>query len=283
MESKIMVFALFSLLLLSSSVLAAPNIVASNVKTGVSGNNIITTMTITNTGDHMLPISTGTTSGTWLIEMQVRPKGLLPLYVFPQNVCDITHPENVHIKFALATGMTENIALQSSNLPFGEYDVYLISRDKCHAAFPEGNKPVPPFPNFVFQGTFGIATGIQQPIITVPSSIPICGNLRCDIGENQLSCPTDCGSVGGVPVIVPGPAPVPLPIITQPVTCPPNPTSCSYGFDTSQQGSCIVYTCKPSPSVPPSPPTPPLGDLNVLYIFIIGSLLIGIAVVLLRR
>ena len=71
---------------------------------------------------------------TYILEMQVRPKGLLPLaFVSDQLACDSDHPENVHKEFRLSAGEQETIELEVSEtvLDEGEYDVYFMTRHKC--------------------------------------------------------------------------------------------------------------------------------------------------------
>ena len=65
-----------------------------------------------------------------IIELQVRPHGLLPLFVGSQKTCGPQYPENVHRDFVLIPGEKEKITL-TSTVQDGKYDLYLITVSKC--------------------------------------------------------------------------------------------------------------------------------------------------------
>ena len=328
MESKIIIFTLFSLLLLGSSVLAAPNIVASNVM--ITANDVLdrieASVRLTNVGDSMGGVS-------WILEMQVRPQGLGPLFIFPQDACDPNFPSNVHVKFNLGAGESQTAALSASVTP-SKYDVYFVSRDKCWAESPQGNTPVSPYPSVAFMGTYAITSGagdIIPPPPPPPSTLPNIQFIdlpQVSVDGNKITTRMRIKNIGGdMPkmwLIEMQPRPkgqLPLTIFPQNVCDANFPENVHQKFQlrageednialsgTVRNGEYDIYLvsrdkCYAEPpignnpvqpypatsfitsasvgAVPPPPPPP--DDLNIFYIFMIGSLLIGIAIVLLRR
>jgi len=121
-------------------------------ETKVVGNQIITTLSIKNTGTNM--------ASPWLIEQQPRPKGQLPLQIYSQEVCDPTnHPENVNVRFQLQSN-EENTVTLTSTVSDGCYDVYLLSRDKCCNEVPVGNTRVPPYPYSALVKTIAVGNAV---------------------------------------------------------------------------------------------------------------------------
>ncbi|MBW3002603.1 hypothetical protein KY338_05585 [Candidatus Woesearchaeota archaeon] len=92
----------------------------------VDGDVVVGEATFKNVGSDMY--------GTYIFEMQVRPKGMKPLSIVSTEpaTCDAEHPENVHKKFMLQNTEQESIRLYTLEaLPDGEYDVYFLTRTKC--------------------------------------------------------------------------------------------------------------------------------------------------------
>ncbi len=83
-------------------------------------------VTLKNTGDNM--------NNAYIIEMQVRPKGTLPLSVVgATSTCDPEHPENVHRTFKLNKDETVQISLVTGKaMSPGWYTIYLATRTKCY-------------------------------------------------------------------------------------------------------------------------------------------------------
>lgn len=96
---------------------------------------------IENTGDEVMAES-------YIVEMQVRPSGRLPLSVptAGQSVCDPAYPENVYNEIPrLDPGESTSITLRSTqNLaPNTEYTVYFLTRTECAGS--DGNERVGPY------------------------------------------------------------------------------------------------------------------------------------------
>ena len=101
----------------------------------VNGNDVSMNYHIENSGGDM--------TKNWLIEMQVRPKGLQPLaFVGGQETCSADAPNNVHKDFNLKAGEKAEMEL-NTRVEDGEYTVYALSVDKCFSE--GGNKKVLPY------------------------------------------------------------------------------------------------------------------------------------------
>jgi len=101
-----------------------------------------------------------------IVEMQVRPAGETPLsFSSTQQVCDPSHPENVHKEYQLDSGEKASTTLSTSALEKGqEYRVYLLTREGC-AGEVEGNNKVEPYYNSVIAGTVDYTDdgGVEPP------------------------------------------------------------------------------------------------------------------------
>lgn len=86
-----------------------------------------------------------------IVEMQVRPSGEGPLsFSSTQEVCDNSHPENVHKEYNLSSGESDSTTLSTSAFDQeGSYTVYLLTREGC---YPD-NEKVDPYYNSVRAGT----------------------------------------------------------------------------------------------------------------------------------
>ena len=129
----------------------------------VSGTQVRTTVGFRNEG--------GDVPQEWTVEMQVQPKGggLLSFASVDQTeeLCDPTHPENVHKDFSLAAGQSGTLDLTTSVEAGEKYDVYLVTGTGCAN---EGGEPAGPYPSGVLVDTVcvgncsssGGGTGDQQ-------------------------------------------------------------------------------------------------------------------------
>jgi len=144
-----------------------PNIVVDGDRTlTVSGRTITMQFNIKNTGASM--------TSDWIIEMQPRPYGLLPMSVVNTNeLCNADYPENVHVNFRLVSGEINTVTLISTVPQDGKYDIYLLSRDKCYSTPPVGNIRVTPFPYSDLDSTviIGQGNGDNIPIWMVSGGI----------------------------------------------------------------------------------------------------------------
>ena len=166
----LLVFVTFAFAFVPSTVLATPNLQYFNFRKVIGINSITVDFDITNYGSDM--------TASWLVEMQPRPSGLLPMGFLPQEVCDPSHPENVHRDFTIPATQSVHITLTSTVNP-GTYDVYLLSRNKCWATAPQGNTQTPPFASpYEFMGSAIVSgssittTTIQTTTTTISSSSP---------------------------------------------------------------------------------------------------------------
>jgi len=96
----------------------------------VSGNTLTVQLFIKNVGSAM--------TTPYLVEIQPRPQGSLPLSVTAQDVCDPTIPTSVHVQYLLGAG-EQGIITLTTPLPPGTYDVYVLGRSKCYNTPPVGN------------------------------------------------------------------------------------------------------------------------------------------------
>lgn len=79
--------------------------------------------------------NTGSSMETpYILEMQVRPKGQLPLSIVGlQETCDPNHPENPHRNFKLGSGEEKVLQLTTGKkMDPGWYTIYLLTRTKCY-------------------------------------------------------------------------------------------------------------------------------------------------------
>ena len=100
-----------------------------------TSNSIIARVGLQNTGDDM--------KDTYILEIQVRPEGSLPLaFIGDQEACDSSHPENVHKQFMLSSGESEVIEfiIPESTVGEGTFDVYALTRHKCYADLTDEQK-----------------------------------------------------------------------------------------------------------------------------------------------
>ena len=94
----------------------------------------------------------------YLLELQVRPRGQpVQSIVSPTlGTCDNANPQNVHktvynwerleqVKIDLQTSTNELGQFNLAHSPTGEFDIYLISVNKCYNTQPTGNVPLPPY------------------------------------------------------------------------------------------------------------------------------------------
>ncbi len=174
----------------------------SNLQAYVSGYTVNAEFDVRNWGASM-PLNDG-----WLIEMQPRPQGMLPLgvYDYYQNIaCDDNHPENVHTVYNLQAGEQAHFKLTASR-PVGVYDVYLCSANVCWAMSRDGNNGNTFFPELIRTPPYstcqkvGTVT-VTDPIICIPNwqcgVWQICGSW----GYRERTC-TDqnaCGVLNGKP------------------------------------------------------------------------------------
>lgn len=145
-------------------------------------NGILGRVELKNTGEDM--------KDTNIIEMQVRPKGDLPLaFQSNQMTCDVLHQENVHKQFMLKSGESTTIDLFVSKtfLPDGEYDVWMLSRHKCYKDLTDEQKAnhdnyqrTPPFPSAkkietITVGNPNIEEGFFTPLLIIGIVIAVIG------------------------------------------------------------------------------------------------------------
>lgn len=146
----------------------------------------------------------GTGSATGIIEMQVRPKGLLPLAVTGVNTCNPDFPENVHANINIDAGSTERITFRSQ-LPStdGEWDLYFMARQACGGTGIEGNMF-----NSIKTETLTVGSGEEIPsckfyesltskIIKIP--LPFFPDI--DVPTGEPVCAPDYFKIGGIVLI----------------------------------------------------------------------------------
>lgn len=139
-------FGLLALLMLMSVAYAEPHVGKENgpiVNCFADGCTV--SVTLRNTGTDM--------DRAWIMELQPRPMGVGPLSISQQNTCDQLHPENVHREFYISAGDSETITLSTKVNP-GDYDLYLLPRDRCWAWF-QGNSIVPIYKSPYSSETWG--------------------------------------------------------------------------------------------------------------------------------
>ena len=106
----------------------------------VSGTQVRTSLAFKNDGGDM--------KRAWSVEMQVRPKGGNLLSIADvddtEELCDPSHPENVHKDFFLTAGQDINIDLTTTVEGGQEYDVWLVTGTACAN---EGGEPAGPYPS----------------------------------------------------------------------------------------------------------------------------------------
>lgn len=101
-----------------------------------------------------------------IVEMQVRPKGTAPLNFISstEQVCDSSHPENIHKEYELGAGEQAKISLSTSAVEKGEeYTVYLMTREGC------GGDKADPYYNSKIAGN--VDTGEEE--VTLPDGLPV--------------------------------------------------------------------------------------------------------------
>lgn len=143
---KKILFALIAVMALIGTVFAEPRVAVSQspiVNCYADGCSVV--VNLKNTGSDM--------PSFWLIELQPRPEGQLPLSISVQQTCDAAYPQNVHREFYLAGGESEAVSLSTKLTP-GDYDLYLLPRDRCWNWF-QNNNIVPIYKSLLSSETWG--------------------------------------------------------------------------------------------------------------------------------
>jgi len=90
----------------------------------------------------------------FIVEMQARPQGLLPMsFISVEKTCNPENPYAIHYEISLDAGKCMGATVGTDNfvvdVPEGKWDIYLLTVNKCWINEPQGNVGYPPY----FRGT----------------------------------------------------------------------------------------------------------------------------------